>query len=267
MNKIVSSNRFYVGIFYSLNGFLAIFMLTTNNISIYLSILLFFLTLVIVTNLVFGIRTRNPWFLLTAAHYSNISLAILFELYQLETAKKLFMILFIVTCLSLIIAGMKKKLKWRKYEILELAAQSVSSQNNGFTNRPMVCGHTDLPFKDILAFWSFARRHLLGIPRIFPDRAELVLTEHTLPYLLGVPLRYNHLSWICITKKGKITVYLSQQDYARFKEKLTFDQLCMAICNQFVNWIKNYSQGSDRKMIDQLNQVHSIPFTGGLIGF
>ena len=68
---------------------------------------------------------------------------------------KLFMVCFICTLILNAYNIFTRKVKWRKREILELAAFPVNENTNGFSERPKPVGKKDFKHNEILEFAHF----------------------------------------------------------------------------------------------------------------
>ncbi len=67
----------------------------------------------------------------------------------------------------------KKKLKWRYHEVLELAAKPVEEVTNGFTPRPLPIGKISGSNSEIKDFAEFCRKNLMALP--FSEENQIVL--------------------------------------------------------------------------------------------
>ena len=155
-----------------------------------------------------------------------------------------------------------KKFKWRGREILELAAQPVQDITNGFTERPRPSGKVTVSREDVLAFAQFASRNLIAMPYMEPDRVVLVpaTMAQSFRHLYPWPHDYRVDTWVSIGSDGNVDVHLAKDDYLKFKDSLSFDQLCESLGQLFTEFLDMFQKGEAIRIIDRLNTVRMNPY-------
>jgi hypothetical protein len=60
------------------------------------------------------------------------------------------------------------------------------------------------------------------------------------------------LSYASFDNEGNISIHISEYDYNRFKEELTFDQLCQSLGDVFKRFVEYYTKGLENRIIVEL---------------
>ena len=172
------------------------------------------------------------------------------------TFKPLILIVFVELAVLVYIMA-TKKLKWRGREILEMAALNISDTTNGFTPRPKPLGKIDCSPNEINGFASFLQRKLIATcfretnsTAIVPI---LVGDEYRLP--LGFSTDYTNNTWVAIDHEGNVTAHISKKDYLKYKEALSFDQLCASLGNVFIEFFEYYKKGEEERITYALDSM------------
>ena len=124
----------------------------------------------------------------------------------------------------LIYLSYNKKLKWKGREILEIAALPVVEGGDGFTERPRPMGQVPYTKEDLLGF------------------AEFLMHKN-----------YRQQTWISFGFDGHISSHVSRSDYLKFRNALSFDQLCDSLGRTFIGFLELYLEGNESRIIDRLN--------------
>ncbi len=265
--KLKRDNKFYIGLFYTLNGVLAFIFASLDIIEIYLFVLCGLLLLVILINLLFVIRTKNPGYLVTSLHYLVLALAFWSAAKHNHSLFKTFMLFFWFTLLCMLYIGITRTVKWRREEILELAAKPVQECQDGFTERPYPLGKASYSKDELLKFSRFLFKRLIAVPCEEQNRMVLVVTGHYIDHILRIRSDYSRDTWVAFDYSGNISVHIIKDDYIQYKDELSFDQLCASLGNLFKEFLELHKKGEEVRIMDRLNELKLFPFTGGLIGF
>lgn len=265
--KLRKDNKLYIGLFYTLNGILAALFAAMGLFSVYLHVLAGSLALVILMNILFTVRTGNYWFLITALHYLVLSAALWVEMHSNGSNKQTFLIMFIFTFILVMYTGITRRVKWRREEILELAAQPVETSFDGFTERPYPSGHIPFDEHTMRRFLKFTRKNLIGVPYFEENRFVLALPGRPMDHILGIRRDYTMDTWIAFDRDGGISVSIHKDDYLHYEEELTFDLLSKSMGDLFSEFFRWFRKGEESRIIHRLNALGLMSFTGGLIGF
>jgi len=134
-----------------------------------------------------------------------------------------------------------------------LAAKPVQKITNGFTNRPHPGGKISSTDSEIRSFVYYCQRNLIAIP-IFEEKRVILSLAETLGQKLGFDENYDAYSFIALNYSGEISVQISEKDYKKYINELSFDQLCQSLANMFIHFIGLYINGEEEKIIGLLNQ-------------
>lgn len=271
--RFKADSKLHVGFFYSLNGGLVLLSVLVLRVDVYLRFLVLSLAGVVLVNLVFAARTRNWAYLSPALNYMLVAVMIwsrdlagpngVGEQLHLPLA-----VCFAANLAGLLTLGLKRKLKWRREEVLELAARSVDGMDDGFTGRPFPAGRTDATAEELIAFSRFLFRHLVAVPYRRQGQLVLVLARRPLDHIL-MPRRqdWNRDTWVAFDAAGNITVSIVRNDYLNYTDEYTFDLLCHSLGRLFSEFLDLHRNGRGREMVNRLDALHLPSFTGALVGF
>lgn len=135
-------------------------------------------------------------------------------------------------------------------QILELAAKPVNEAGDGFTPRPFPAGELHFSKDDISGFAKFLKEQRIALP-FFEENGIILIIKDYEKYLFKKPTLEND-SYISFAYDGSVTVKISKKDYRRYKEELTFDQLCESLGNLFKTFLKYFREGEKAKILAML---------------
>ena len=150
-----------------------------------------------------------------------------------------------------------RRMKFRNREILELAARPVEGSDNGFTSRPYPAGEATYTRKELARFARYLLKQMLAYPCIEHDRIVLVVSENMLPRLLGLKRGYLDSTFLSFGFDGKISVQIAKSDYERYREELTFDELCRSFAALFEEFLDLHRQDSAKQILRRLDGLGS----------
>lgn len=148
-----------------------------------------------------------------------------------------------------------KRINWRYKEILQLAARSVTGATDGFTSRPFPTGPAEFTGEDAFGLALYLKKHVIAFPFIEPERVVLVIPEYMWVYMLFLKRNYGKGTYVAFGKTGQVTVRIAENDYHKYKEELTFDQLCSSLGDLFKKFMQWYRKGVPEKIITLLNSA------------
>lgn len=133
--------------------------------------------------------------------------------------------------------------------LFNLAGEFVHETSHGFTARPYSENGIDYTQDEIQGFALFLSGN--NIVKTFPQEQAV-----TLIFSMGIsPIkeaRLDRISYISFDKKNNMAVFISAYDYKRFKQTLTFDQLCASLGSVFKRFLQYYKQGQESRIIMEL---------------
>ncbi len=206
-------------------------------------------------HLVFLIRTKNRVYLIPILFYVFTALAFVAFYPPLQ----LFFgvgggILFILLMYVLI----TNRIKWRYSEILELAARPVNQSDDGFTPRPFPAGEATYTKEEVTTFARFVLKHVIAFPYFEENRVVFVVPERMYRDFFSLRSNYSNDTYVSFGLDGNVSVNIAKKDYQKYKEELTFDQLCQSLGNVFKEFLELYRKGKADKIIDRLNALRII---------
>ncbi len=142
-----------------------------------------------------------------------------------------------------------EKLESNARRLFILAAEHLDEASNGYTDRPYSASKADYTRDEVLGFARF-----LGGKNI----VKSIIQENVviLAFSMGIsPLKdpdLQQISYVSFDSEGNISVHISEYDYKRFKEELTFDQLCASLGDVFKRFLEYYKEGLEKRIIVEL---------------
>ena len=142
-----------------------------------------------------------------------------------------------------------EKLESSARRLFNLAAEHVHEALNGFTDRPYSACKAEYSKDEIRGFARF-----MGGKKIVKSiiQKNVVL----LAFSMGIsPLKepdLQQISYASFDNEGNISIHISEYDYNRFKEELTFDQLCESLGDVFKRFVEYYTKGLESRIIVEL---------------
>ena len=152
-----------------------------------------------------------------------------------------------------------RKIKWRYREVLELAALPVKDTLNGFTGRPRAAGKANYTEEELKQFTKFIAKNMIAIP-YKQKNAVVFLLAMKLIHKLGMPTDFSKYSYVSFDYDGNITVNIGKNDYLKYKDQLTFDQLCESLGQLFNEFLELFKRGEGVRIIDRMNNLRLNPF-------
>jgi len=138
--------------------------------------------------------------------------------------------------------------------ILELASKSVSDTQNGFTTRPLYSGKCEYSKGEINGFVKFLELNTIAIP--FQDSNGIILSfpEDWLSRKYDIHGSYLDDTRISFDNDGNVSAVISKNDYRKYKDELTFDQLCESFGRLFIEFLELYKKGEAGQITDSIRK-------------
>jgi len=135
-------------------------------------------------------------------------------------------------------------------QIFRLAADSVHEKSEGFTPRPFSAGKLETSTEELEGFARFLNGK--QIITLFTQKEKIILA-----FSLGIsPLANPDLqkvSYVSFSHDQDMAVHVSGYDYHRYREELTFDQICAALANLFLRFLRYYREGKESRILVEFN--------------
>ncbi|UCF65780.1 MAG: hypothetical protein JSW33_08095 [bacterium] len=135
-------------------------------------------------------------------------------------------------------------------QIFRLAADGVHDKSEGFTPRPFNVGKLETSPDELEGFGRFLNGK--QIIQLFSQKDKTFLA-----FSMGIsPLSNPDLqkvSYVSFSKDQSMAVHVSGYDYHRYREELTFDQICEALANLFMRFLHYYQEGKESRILVELS--------------
>jgi hypothetical protein len=200
------------------------------------------------------LRTRNWIYLVPTGMYSLWWLTF-FPPFAAHPWHEIFAITSALFLFAFVFVLISKRINWRYKEILQLAAKPVTGTTDGFTSRPFPTGPAEFTREDAIELASYLKKNVTAFPFIEPDRVVLVIPEYMWVYMLFFKRSYEKGTYVAFTDSGQATVRIAKNDYRKYREELTFDQLCVSLGDLFKQFMQWSREGTPEKIFAKLNSV------------
>lgn len=181
--------------------------------------------------------------------------AIIFLNFGPQSAKDIFAVmslLFSISILYILVSEHKQTLRHRK--LLEIAAKPIDEIADGFTQRPFPVGNVPHQKSDLNNFANFLKKHKIAIPFIETNNAILCFPENWYNRQFQTSGSYLNDTRVTFNSNGDVTSVINKIDYSKYKDQLTFDQLCASFGNLFITFFNDYQKGHGYKILDKIKK-------------
>lgn len=138
--------------------------------------------------------------------------------------------------------------------ILELAARPVDDAQNGFTQRPYPSGKAVYSKGEIFGFAEFLKSRLIAIPFVESNGITLAFPEDWLGRLYDMHGSYLDDTRVIFQFNGQVSAHITEKDYKKYQEELTFDQLCSSLGNMFIEFMELYKNGEGDLILEKIKR-------------
>jgi len=144
-------------------------------------------------------------------------------------------------------------------KVLELAALPVEDVRNGFTGRPYPSGKTVYSKGELYGFTEYLQKNLIAIP--FADQNGIVISfpEDWFGRLWDMHGNYTDDTRVILQFDGQVSAHITEKDYNKYREKLTFDQLCASFGALFLEFIELYKNGESDLILEKIKSGSKQP--------
>ena len=212
-------------------------------------------------NVFIVVRTGNPSFIIVALYLLTAAIFMMVAPTAIRLGNKDLPKLVILPMIFLgsLTAGqfLMKNLKWRGREVFELAAETVDTTTGGYTNRPLPAGESAVSFHKVNAFSGFAQRKMIALVVKEPGRILFfpVKENREIKPLFLLRREMENMTYVAFDRDGNATVQISEADYLDYRQDYSFDLLCAALGELFIDMIEQYANGEEKAIIERMNQV------------
>jgi len=145
---------------------------------------------------------------------------------------------------------------WQRYLplFLEVAAKPIIATTNGYTNRPFPVGKSEYSREDIIRFAKFLNQELIASHYIMEDRVVLVFSNGLFQYIPFFKPDFNRLTYVSFGSEGDISVNFAQKDYKKYKDEITFNQLCNSFGNIIIDFFNAFQQKKGNSYFEKIKK-------------
>lgn len=145
-------------------------------------------------------------------------------------------------------------------QVLELAARPVEETAAGFTSRPYPSGSAAYTREELDNFARFLMRHWIATVYSQKERVVLVIGGFSWPHFFRGKIDFPKLTYIAFGNDGDVSVNISIKDYQKYRERLTFEQLCASLGSLMIRFLKYHQAGNAEKILamidDEMGRSH-----------
>jgi hypothetical protein len=212
-----------------------------------------FIMIVSIPTIRLSINSGNGSFIKSSIIFLLYSLTIIISSLNLKIVPPWAISLLIVILLSLFFS-IKKPRFMRDYfpVLLERAARPVNSTMDGFTDRPYPAGKFDYDEATVRGFANFTRMYLIATPFYESGRTIFVLSNGLFQYFKSIMPEFEKLTYVSFNPDGSYDVHISRKDYKRYKDQLTFDELCRSLGIVLLDIYSDFRVGQTEKILKDL---------------
>ena len=199
--------------------------------------------IITITLLIFWFRTKLV--LILPGMLMNLMITIHFFTH-IEIVVILINILLLASICYMLYVHYKHISIYRK--ILELSAHTITDTKNGYTPRSYPVGEITFSKGELFGFAEYLKKQLIAVPFVEDSSVVLVLAEDWFGYQYDLHGGYNKVTRIVFNYEGSVTATISRAEYSKYKQALTFDQLCASLGNVFIEFLQHFQQGENNKI-------------------
>jgi len=138
--------------------------------------------------------------------------------------------------------------------ILELAGKKVLDVQNGYTGRPYPVGKIEYNKEDVTKFGNYLEWNLIAKPFVEDTFVRLVFSYGTFSPWPSRKPRFEKVTYVEFDYSGNMSVHIAKKDYEKYKEDLTFYQLCQSLGQLIIQFFELYKQGKEDEILRMLKE-------------
>ena len=197
--------------------------------------------------LIFWLKTKT--ILLIPGMLMNLSIAMHF-FFHIRTLTILINVILLLIMCYLLFVHLKHHSIYRN--IFELTAKAVNETKDGYTQRSYPVGSSNFSKGELLGLAEFLKKQLIAVPYEESNAIVFVLAEDWFGYLYDLHGGYEKATRIVFSYEGSVTTSISKSDYSKYKEALTFDQLCDSLGNLFIEFMQHFQKGDLANILEKI---------------
>ncbi len=136
--------------------------------------------------------------------------------------------------------------------LFKLAARQVTSETNGFTDRPFNAGKHNTERNQIIGLSSFLEGKKICISEFSNEGIRFIFSMGISPLN---PSYRDKLSYVAFSDNGDLNIFISENDYRQYKKQYSFDQLCEMMGHTFLRFADHYINNNEQRIVTELKFV------------
>ena len=143
---------------------------------------------------------------------------------------------------------------WNRYlyELLETAALPIKNITNGYTERPYPAGKSKYKKEEIIKFAQYLNKNLIATSFIEKDKVILVFSGGHFMYIPKLKPNLQKVTHVNFDYRGNLSVFIAKKDYQKYKDELTFDELCNSLGNIILQFLEYFKQGEGERILEKI---------------
>jgi len=137
-------------------------------------------------------------------------------------------------------------------KIFKMAAGNVVSTGDGFTSRPFHAGTKEYTKEQITGFSLYISGKMIAVPRYTETGIRLSFSMVKSPLSKAAN---PDISYVQFDYNQHITIHIASGDYKRFRNQLTFDQLCESMGDLFKRFLNYYINNQEARILNELKSI------------
>jgi hypothetical protein len=159
----------------------------------------------------------------------------------------------------------KNKLPYNIYDrylriIFQEAGKYVNDNRDGYTNRAFPFNKISGTKEQIQDFAGFLHHNLIATSFRDENSVTLVLSNGFFQYFPFLKPDFNKVTYFRIDSEQNLSVHISRKDYKKYKNELTFDQLCVSLGGIFMSLFRKFLNEEKEVILNSL--ICRIPDNG-----
>jgi len=192
---------------------------------------------------------KTKTILLIPGMLMNLSIAMHF-FFHIRTLTILINVILLLIMCYLLFVHFKHHSIYRN--IFELTAKAVNETKNGYTQRSYPVGSFNFSKGELFGFAEYLKKQLIVVHYEESNAIVFVLAEDWFGYLFNLHGGYKNVTRIVFNHDGNVSTSIVKTDYSKYKEALTFNQLCDSLGNLFIEFMQHFQKGDLAKIMEKI---------------
>jgi len=171
-------------------------------------------------------------------------------------------VLLVMTFPVILYMVLTKRTKWKKREMLEIAAMKVEKKDSGYTDRPFPAGQISYIDEELDEFIDLLKSNMIALPVYEDNKVNLVISSDFF-FILGFSNYFADKTWVSIDVDGHVLVHISRKDYLLYRDNYSYDKICKSLGDTLIKYFEYCQKGEWQRVLDSLNDLNLNVITEG----